>query len=219
MEKPKLVSAKNQIAEILTREIVRGKLRVRENLYERDLAERLGVSRTPVREALFQLATIGLVENKNRIGWKVAIPKAADIKDVFQLRLILESAGIDSLFRLEHALQRADIARMFDKFTQGNFASELKEYLRVDARFHRSIIAATENKRIETVYRNVSLWIEWARCIISYEGAPPESLREHQQICRHLSHHDRAEAAKEALARHIRRVEASIIKMIETLVE
>lgn len=92
---------RTHVYEQLKRLILSGVLRAGERLHERDLTEKLGVSRTPLREALNQLASDGLVVNRPQRGHFVQAYDANTVDDLYRLRTILE----------RHAIERA-IARI-----------------------------------------------------------------------------------------------------------
>ena len=70
--------------------IITDVLRAGQKLVDRDLAERLGVSRTPVREALGRLAMMGLVEARSRQGYYVREYSAKEVTDLYEIRKVLE---------------------------------------------------------------------------------------------------------------------------------
>ena len=95
--------------------IVSGELAPRQALVDRQLAEQLQVSRTPVREALHRLEADGFVQPRGRAGWEVADFTEQDVRELFQLRVLLEPIGLDVLAkspddalveRVRHVLRR-----------------------------------------------------------------------------------------------------------------
>ena len=205
MERLLLVSAKQQVVDVLTKEIVSGNLKPCQPLYERDLAERLGVSRTPIREALQVLASAGFIETKSRVGWSVSIPDVKSIREILELRMILETAGVETILNGNNEPLRESVSTLFDPFTLDNIDRDIEQYLKIDDQFHKSLIEATDNKRMIDMYANLALWIDWVRHFISYESSRSRSLREHKEICEGLKNKD-LKATQDRLKTHIKRV-------------
>jgi DNA-binding GntR family transcriptional regulator len=205
MEKLQIISVKEQVVEALKKDIISGFFKPCQPLYERDLAERLGVSRTPIREALQVLVTTGFVETKSRIGWSVSMPDAKSIEEILELRLILELTGAEIILAGNHDPLREDISTLFDHFTDAKIASDMEEYLKTDRRFHKSLVEVTNNARIMEIYGNLALWIDWVRSFVSYKSPRSRSLKEHLAICDGLRKKD-LKATQDALRAHIKRV-------------
>ena len=84
---------REQVADLLRREIVELRLRPGQRLVERELIERIGVSRTTIREALRQLSAEGLVTTIPQKGAIVAIPSPKEAAEVYEVRALLEGAA------------------------------------------------------------------------------------------------------------------------------
>src|SRR6266498_2772865 len=100
------------VYETLWKQIVEGERQQGERLSDTDIAAELGVSRTPVRQALHQLQRAGLVQTSPRRGFHVTIFTAEDIRELYDLRTILEVAAVHAAVpRLEEARLRAVLDR------------------------------------------------------------------------------------------------------------
>ena len=137
--------------------IISGELEPEEPLSEVALAERLGISRTPVREALARLATDGLVRTSPGLGSRVAGISLTDINDLFQVREALEVlaarlAAQNSRFSTE------DLERLIEQFTPflttGGDPS-FDEYYRLTGNLDDVLIARAGNRRLEEALRDV----------------------------------------------------------------
>lgn len=216
MERLLLVSAKQQVVDALTKEIVSGNLKPCQPLSERDLAERLGVSRTPIREALHVLASAGFVETKSRVGWSVSIPDVKSIREILEMRMILETYGVEAMLKENNESLRESVSTLFNPFTTDNIDRDIEQYLKIDDEFHKSLIEATGNDRIIEIYDNIALWIDWVRHVISYESHRSRglgSLREHKEICESLKSKN-LKATQDGLKTHIKRVGDEFISHI-----
>ncbi|GAA0222622.1 GntR family transcriptional regulator [Cryptosporangium japonicum] len=110
------------------------------------VADQLGVSRTPVREALMQLASEGLVRVQRNRGFVVLRSSPQDLREIFSLRILLEVPAT----RVSAALAApADIARLEADIERMREAmDDAERFLRADRQFHRSLLAIGGNERL-----------------------------------------------------------------------
>jgi DNA-binding GntR family transcriptional regulator len=141
-------SLTSKVGESLRAAIVSGELTAGELYSVHDLAGTLGVSRTPVREALIQLASKGMVQFERNRGVRILETTAHDLEEVFELRLLLEvPAARLAVARIDHA----GIASLEELLRQmGRAADEDSEQslMAHDRRFHRLILEAAGNHRL-----------------------------------------------------------------------
>jgi GntR family transcriptional regulator of gluconate operon len=144
-------------AELIRERILAGDFASGDRLVEAKIAEQLGISRGPLREALKQLAAEGLVREEPRRGTFVATPTAEDVRDVYDLRVAIESratrlviARVDpaALEALRHAVEGIRAAAQ---------AVDLKRLVRADYDFHETLCRVSGNRRLhEAFVRNAS---------------------------------------------------------------
>jgi DNA-binding GntR family transcriptional regulator len=132
--------------DLLRRQIIEGTLRPRERLIAADLADRLQVSRTPVREALYLLASEGLVVPAKR-GFAVREFTPSEIKEIYEVRAALE--GMAARLAAERGTREAIESVLEVQAGTVALARSAREVL-VDknTRFHRAIFAAAGNERL-----------------------------------------------------------------------
>jgi len=111
MERRPIKTIRNQVYQILKDDICEGRFAPGQWLQENELAERLCVSRSPIREALRQLASDGLVVEIPNKGVFVKEFTARDIEEIFDLRVLLEDYAIS---KLQHHLTTADMQQLID---------------------------------------------------------------------------------------------------------
>jgi DNA-binding GntR family transcriptional regulator len=216
METLVLHSTKDHVVNSLVNEITCGNFKPREPLYERALAEQLGVSRTPVREALYDLQKLGFVEKKSRIGWHVIVPDEKSVTEILELRKVLEVYGLEKLISEGNDSEIDAVASSFNDYSKDNIDDNIEQYLISDDAFHKSFIKATDNARIEKIYENIALLSNWIRHLISYEEKTRrlQRLEEHFHICRNIKDRNKTTAAK-ALWGHLDRVGNEFVNLIE----
>lgn len=178
------------------------------------LAAQLGTSRTPVREALNQLAAEGLIEIRPRRGTFVAQVDMRTIAELYQLRLIIDTSVAKLLAGRLSTRQLQTLARHVDKLARlvdGDRYVDYGAYLECDRAFHSALVRMLGNRRLEALYDeiNLPLWLVRAQ---EHAGAPHDargSLAEHRAILRGLEARDPA-AVMAAMTAHI---EGSLVKL------
>jgi len=132
----------------LRQAILKGELKPGERLLEIALAERLGVSRTPVREAMRKLEQEGLVVMIPRRGAQVASITEKDLNDVLEVRIALENVAIEKACKLitEEELGRLWVAAK--EFEKTKAEGNLVRLAEADVAFHEIIYQASDNKRL-----------------------------------------------------------------------
>jgi DNA-binding GntR family transcriptional regulator len=146
-------SLSQMAADLIRRAIVKGTLAPGETIGVRDLARRINVSNTPIREALIQLSAIGLVEFH---PGKVRIPKATAlaIQDAFELREPLEgmAARLAAMRRTE--AEADEIIKLAESGNAAAKAADQEEFRRFDFLFHRAIAKAARSAQVERYMTN-----------------------------------------------------------------
>jgi DNA-binding GntR family transcriptional regulator len=143
-------SNKLRIYRSLREEILGGVFDMGQRLNESQLAFRYGVSKTPVREALTLLTHEGLVEVQPRVGYLTSRVTLKDVEDIFEMRLIVESAAAE---RAADRIAEAELARLASlrsTYRPGDRDS-YRHFLAENLDFHRSLALATGNKQLVDV--------------------------------------------------------------------
>ena len=192
----------------LRQAILKGELKPGERLMEIALAERLGVSRTPIREAMRKLEQEGLVVMIPRRGAQVANITEKDLNDVLEVRIALENVAIEkACARMsEEEMSRLWLAaKEFEHtITEGN----LVKLAEADVAFHEIIYQASDNKRLIQVLNNMRE--EYLK-----EGETRDLLvKEHEELTRAIKERD-VERAKQLSFQHIENQRMAILRSIE----
>lgn len=219
MEKPRLIPIKldnykplsELVFDSLREAILLGHLKPGERLMEVQLAEEMGVSRTPVREAIRRLELDGFVVMVPRKGAYVAGITLKDIVDVFEVRAALEgmAAGLaaeritdDEMEQLERALLQYNTGENINAVVQG------------DTELHSLIYQASRNQRLVQIIKHLQEQIQRFRMTsLSQPGRSKFALDEHKKIVEAIS--DRNVELAQTLAReHIENAEQSLLNAI-----
>jgi DNA-binding GntR family transcriptional regulator len=139
------------IVEQLIREISTGKLRQGTKLEEQALADRLGVSRTPIREALRQLATLGLIKIRGRRGYAVTEVTIEELSQMFESMGELEALCARLAAQRMSLFERKALEDTHMKCYNAVQRNDTEEYMRSNEAFHLIIYKGTHNKYIEEI--------------------------------------------------------------------
>lgn len=192
--------------------IVEGDLSPGQHLAEQQLAEELGVSRTPVREALRRLALEGFVVMVPRRGAYVGGLSLKDMNDVFELRMALEGLAAYLAAQRITPQEIATLKGLLDQLEAAIASGIREDVIDADTRFHALIYSASRNRRLINIVGNLSDQIQGFRLQSLFApGRLKDTVREHKKLVMALERRDSAEARKLAV-RHIREAEVSLLK-------
>lgn len=192
--------------------ILTGELSPGERLMEIKLADKLGVSRTPIREAIRKLELEGLVVNTPRKGAEVANISAEDLRDVLEVRRSLEVLAIrlacDKMTEETLELLHENI----DAFKHSIDAKATSDIASVDVSFHDIIYKSTGNNRLIQILNNISEQMYRYRFeYIKNKEAWNRLVEEHMNIYEAIKNRDKELAVKSILL-HIDNQERDIRK-------
>lgn len=165
---------------------------------EPEIATQLGMSRTPVREALIRLSNEGLVEIIPRRGMRVVPLSVADMEEIYQVLTALEAMAAEILAKRQP--DDAELAPMEDAVNQLNEALEnddLDAWAVADEKFHRSLLELCGNKRLAAMAATVYDQAYRARMIsLRLRPKPWKSNEEHKELVRVIKQGDWERARK-----------------------
>lgn len=134
----------DQVRDHVVVEIAHGRLAPGTPLRELDLAERLGTSQTPVREAFRMLAAVGLLETRKHVGTRVRDVTAKDLSDTVPVRAALE--GIAGRIVASRGLRRdEELEAILDRMQEQALADDHLALARESTEFHRRVVALAAN--------------------------------------------------------------------------
>ena len=191
------------VFQTLRQAILRGELEPGERLMEIHLANRLGVSRTPIREAIRKLELEGLVVMIHRRGAIVASITEKDLKDVLEVRRTLEiMAGEIACERITPELLE-QLKNTGHEFMVRKDTNDFTSLAEVDVKFHDIIYAATGNQRLISILNNLREQMYRYRLEYLKDTGSHERLNsEHYEIYEGIRNGDK-ETVKAAIGRHI----------------
>ena len=199
----------------LRQAILKGELEPGERLMEIQLAERLGVSRTPIREAIRKLELEGLVLMIPRKGAEVARISESNLRDVLEVRRSLEELAIDLACQrmTEEELEELKVSQ--EKFSLAIKSGDAMQISETDERYHEIIYLSTKNERLVQILNNLREQMYRYRLeYIKDEDKRQILLIEHEHILKALSLRH-VQEAKQAVREHIDNQEITIRKNLK----
>ncbi len=200
----------------LKRDILDFRLAPGDRFTETEIAERLQVSRTPVREALFRLEREGYLEVRQRNGWLVKPLDFNTLDHFYELRSVLETAAVHALCAPGLALDPARALQaladiwLVDESARSSDGEWLAD---LDERFHIDLVAAGGNPEISRVHRAATERIRIVRRLdFTLPDRVGKTYEEHGAILRALLARDAANAAR-LLQAHIQDSQTAVRKI------
>jgi DNA-binding GntR family transcriptional regulator len=164
-------------------------------LDERRLAQDLGVSRTPVREAMAQLEREGFVRSVPRRGVYVVRKSKKEVIEMITAWAALESMAARLITQIASDEEIAHLRKMFTRFENGTLHAKLDEYSEVNIEFHQSIIRMSKNSVLISLAGNLFTHMRMIRRkTIGEEDRADRSIRDHLNIIEALERRDTARA-------------------------
>ncbi|MCI5517343.1 MAG: GntR family transcriptional regulator [Roseburia sp.] len=193
--------------------ILSGKYAANEELKEKNIGDELGVSRTPVREALRQLELEGLVSIiPNKGAYVVGLSKK-DIRDIYEMRSLLEGlcAKWAAVNVTEEQLNELEENIFLSEFHAGK--QNWEQMVELDNRFHEILYLASGSKELKHILTDYHQYVQRVRKVTLAEAKRvQESTEEHKVIVEALKKHD-PEKAEEAATIHIRNTVSNMDKI------
>ncbi|MGH0052281.1 MAG: GntR family transcriptional regulator [Sphaerochaetaceae bacterium] len=189
---------------------------------ESTLSTSLGISRTPIREALRRLEQEGLLENKNGRK-KVAVITIEDLNQIFELKIAVEGMIMRKCAETCSEKDKVKLRKMIKKMTdfeekaKEGFSKDLfKEWSTLNASFHALTYKIAGNPRAESIVENLNVqWHRWRVGITAMEWRLEHNIQEHILFCEAIINGD-GDAAFSLLEKHTKDLLASVVNIIST---
>ena len=199
----------------LRQAILKGELEPGERLMEIQLSERLGVSRTPIREAIRKLELEGLVLMIPRKGAEVAKISETSLREVLEVRRSLEELAAELACQRIGERELLDLEEAEEAFAEAIINGEPMEIAESDEHYHDLIYQATGNSRLVQILNNLREQMYRYRLeYIKDEDKRQILVVEHEHILQALKNHD-IQDAKSAVRGHIDNQQLTVSKNIK----
>jgi DNA-binding GntR family transcriptional regulator len=211
---------KEEIFDVLHEKIIAGKVRPGEWLRQEDIATQLGVSMTPVREALDLLVSVGLAERVPYRGVRVPEPTGEEIAEAYVMRLLLEAAGARAAATTRQQVQVDELKRILSQMKGLVTLKDISLLRQLSREFHQSIIAIGKNAMMNRLYEMVmNAFPDWMlyEYLFRHKDLLEESLsmeyQEHMALVKAIEIGDADQAEQEAVA-HIRNIGEELVTFL-----
>lgn len=182
---------------------------------EPEMAARLGMSRTPVREAMIRLEVEGLVELVPRRGMRVLPIRADDMRDIYEILTALEPDAAAALARRRPDAQTlAPLSRAMAAMEEALEAEDLDRWAEADNAYHQTLLALHGNRRLSAIVAGMYEQAHRARIFtVRLRPLPIRSTEEHRAILHHLMQGD-GDAVFALFRDHRRRAGAELVEIL-----
>lgn len=149
------VSLREQALDVVRQALVSGEIKPGDIYSAAALAERLGVSNSPVREAMLTLVHEGLLEAVPNRGFRVVPLSDTDLDEVYQLRLLLEVPAMVQLAERGIAAERERLTGLAEEIERAAADRDVIRFLETDRAFHLELLALHGNRRLVSIVANL----------------------------------------------------------------
>ena len=207
VKKMKEISRPKSLTETVTdnlrTSIVIGDLSLGEHLSEASLADAFGVSKTPVREALFILKKEGLIDIIPQKGSFVFKPDKNTVAELCNYRGFIEPVAMEESMKYAPDLFLADLEACILKMEKKYHKGEYKQFLLLDAEFHDIFFKHCNNQFLQQSYTSIRTFIGALRNHLSQDNVRLDTIfSEHKQIVENLKN-NKVKESKETLLNHV----------------
>lgn len=204
------VLVRDGVYEHLRRAVLDGEIAPGERIGEVELGERMGVSRTPIREALMRLTQDGLLVAEANKGVRVRTVTAQEARDTYTVREELDGLAA-ALAANAHTDTDAGTLREALDAVNASQPQDYRQQTRLDLNFHRAITVAAHNAPLCDLARDLEQRVALIKHQTRTYNAHPDTAAQHAAILRAVLDRDAA-AAREAARRHVRTFGALVMQ-------
>jgi DNA-binding GntR family transcriptional regulator len=203
-----------QIANQLRRDILRGKLAPGDSLKERDKAVELGVSRTPMREAIRILALEGLIQLRPARSPIVAMPDVKEITDDVEVLLAVEKLSGELACKRATQDDIADIAQIVEIMSENFDTMDALDMFEIDMSFHSAIAKASHNPPLAEIHRRFLARLWRARFLAASKRRNRVNVIHHHSTILAAMRARDPDATRSAIGIHLDRLTEDIAEVI-----
>lgn len=202
--KLQLVSTiRNQVYQLLKEEICSGGFDPGQKLLENELAQRYSVSRSPVREAMRQLVSDGLVEEVPNKGVFVKKLSDKDVEEIYDVRVLLESYAMENIPGGVSSGDAQALQEVLSKMEAVHKRNDMTTYIQLDTELHDKLVHLCGNSIIVELYERVCGRVQQFRgYALNSDARYVDSLDEHRMLVKYLVEGE-IQKAKEINTRHL----------------
>ncbi len=208
-------SLRNKVFKYIKSQIINGSYGAGETLLESKLSEELGVSRTPIREAIRLLEMEGLVETTTKKGAIVLGISHQDVEDIYAIRQLVEGLAARWAAERLSPLELKELQKTYELMEFYAQKNDVEEIAELDNKFHQLIYEAAGSKILYLTLHNLHQYVQMARLkSLGMQNRLPHTLAEHHAILEAFEAKD-AVGAEKALTEHVRKAYMNIRRQLQ----
>lgn len=210
-------SIHTQVTNVLRNAIVTGELELGEKLSETALAQKLGVSRTPVREALKQLQQEGLVEIISRVGTCVTKPTEKEILELFILKESMEGLAAGLMAERGDIPEQTELHKALENMNEAVRNGNIDSYVEANDRFHDAILKGSGNSKLLYHFNLLINQLPYKRFVYITLRQPDrleKSIEEHREIVKAIQRQD-SQRAEQLMREHVKASGAKLVQIMK----
>ncbi len=212
-------SLRGRVFTQLQNDILNGKYRQGDSLIETRLSEELGVSRTPIREAIRQLELEGLVQSIPNKGAIVTGISAKDVEDIYTIRMMIE--GLAARWAAENITEEElnELKETIELEEFYTLKNDTEHLIKFDSKFHEAIFKASKSRPLMHMLSNFHHYLQKPRNIsISSPGRAQKALDEHKAILKAIMERD-PDMAEKLTTEHVKNARINHTATIKQSIE
>ncbi len=213
-----LATLQQQAYDFVRRQIINLGFKPGEYITDTQITEKLNISRTPVREAFQRLEKEGLLINEARKGWRVYMLDLEDIREIFELKIVIEGMLVRKAAECTDNALRKDLVDALQEMKESIDSNDAEAWLTADVRLHSVLFLMANNERAEQIVKNLN--DQWHRLRLGYvalHGRTATSFIEHEAFVQSVLSGD-ADSAETQMREHMARVRDDLIHLVEKLI-
>ncbi len=204
----------DQVLASLEKAIIEGKIRPGERLSEVKLANQLGVSRVPVREALIRLEELQLVR-KNLRGREVVRISTQDFEDLFEIKVLIEMYMAGKGCQNSSPLLLKRLNKLIERMEGCLRPLDYQKLRAINHQFHNLLVESGRNKKLYELYLNVVKQVRWTSHVsLAQAGRPEISNQEHRKMGKAFGEGD-CETVKRLIQEHNEGLRSRVITALQ----
>jgi DNA-binding GntR family transcriptional regulator len=204
-------SVREKVYRDIRDKITYGYLNPGERITESDLAEKYRSSRSPIREALRQLESEGLMYSERNKGFTVSKLSVKQVEEIYNIRLLLESYAARLTAERSTKKQTNVLYRLNEKLKDAASKNILKDYIETEDLFHHFFYENCGNEHLEKILHNLHRRVHrYKYVIVSIPGHFDTYLQQHAGLLKSCSEHD-GESAEKYMRSHLRAIKENLI--------
>ncbi len=197
-------SLSQEVATLIKKQMVDGVLNPGDRIVETKLAKELGLSQTPIREAIRQLSGEGIVTIVPNKGPVVQTLTQTDIFEIYSIRAVLEGLAMRMATQVASTEEIEAVQRIHERMVRKLHDDSVTSLLRDSAHLHASIVALSKHTRLIATYESVSFQISLVNRILARVSTKQKEVDQHLELVEALAGRD-PEHAERTIRAHIYR--------------